>query len=415
MSKTPKLRFKEFSGDWESKKVKQLMNEKIIEQPLDGNHGDIHPTTNDYVETGIPFIMASDLYNGKVDYLNCKYISEETAKGLRKGFAKEGDILITHKATIGEIALVKNIDTDYIVLTPQVTYYRVNDYSILNNIYLKSYFESENFMNTFKKIASDGSTRSYIGITKQQELDIIYPKIEEQEKIASFFSLIDDKISLQSEKVEALKAYKRGMMQKIFSRELRFKDDEGRDYPEWEEKKLGDVLSIPEKIKEDNVSKDKLLTVKLHRKGIQINENTETLNIGSTTYYKRKAGQIIYGKQNFFNGAIDIVPDKFDGFISSGDVPSLDVNKEIADVQFILNIIGRDAFYKRTESLATGTGSKRLHENVLFTINIDLPCLNEQKKIVNLLNVIYKKIEKEQEKLDSLNEYKKGLLQQMFV
>ena len=67
---------------------------------------------------------------------------------------------------------------------------------------------------------------------------------EEQDKIANFFSLIDNKISLQSEKVEALKDYKKGIMQKIFSRELRFKDDEGRDYPEWEERKLGDICTF---------------------------------------------------------------------------------------------------------------------------------------------------------------------------
>ena len=74
------------------------------------------------------------------------------------------------------------------------------------------------------------------------KMDIPCPSKEEQEKIANFFSLIDNKISLQSEKVEALKDYKKGIMQKIFSRELRFKDDEGRDYPEWEERKLGDII-----------------------------------------------------------------------------------------------------------------------------------------------------------------------------
>ena len=68
------------------------------------------------------------------------------------------------------------------------------------------------------------------------------PKNEEKEKIASFFSLMDKKIELQTEKVEELKNYKKGIMQKIFSRELRFKDENGNDYPEWEEKKLSELL-----------------------------------------------------------------------------------------------------------------------------------------------------------------------------
>ena len=415
MSKVPKLRFKEFSGDWESKTVKQLMNEKIIEQPLDGNHGEIHPTTNDYVETGIPFIMASDLYNGKVDYLNCKYISEETAKWLRKGFAKEGDVLITHKATIGEIALVKNIDTNYIVLTPQVTYYRVNDYSILNNIYLKSYFESANFMNTFKKIASDGSTRSYIGITKQQELDIRYPKIEEQEKIASFFSLIDDKISLQGEKVEALKDYKRGMMQKIFSRELRFKDDEGRDYPDWEEKKLGELIKVKSNRNKNSVV-DLVLSVSNTKGFITQSEQFEDRVVASSDISNYK----IVEKNDFaFNPAR----------INVGSIARLKLyDKGIISPMYIcfrcLDLLDNDyleyflmthSFDVQMKKKLEGSVRQTLSAEALGEIRIGLPCLDEQKKIGRFLNSINDKIEKEQEKLDSLNEYKKGLLQQMFV
>src|SRR5699024_3504432 len=98
-----------------------------------------------------------------------------------------------------------------------------------------------------------GGTQKFIGLGMIRDLSILIPSIEEQEKIAFFFSLIDDKISLQGEKVEALKDYKKGMMQKIFSRELRFKDDEGRDYPEWEEKKLGDyIVEYKEKTTENN-------------------------------------------------------------------------------------------------------------------------------------------------------------------
>ena len=322
------------------------------------------------------------------------------------------DIIFSKDGSLGNPALIENLKfeatingtmmlvrLDNNIIHPKYFYY------ILNSIY-------------FEKLISVLKSGSSIPHIFQRDIvSFKFPitKIEEQEKIASFFSLIDKKISLQSEKVEMLKEYKKGMMQKIFSRELRFKDDSRIDYPEWKCMKLEDILTIPEKIKEENISKDKLLTVKLHRKGVHVNENTETLSIGSTVYYKRKAGQIIYGKQNFFNGAIAIIPKKFDGFISSGDVPALDVNNNVADSVYILNFIGRDTFYKRTEALATGTGSKRLHENILLDISIELPCIDEQKKIVDLLNKINEKLEKEQEKLDSLNEYKKGLLQQMFV
>ena len=96
--------------------------------------------------------------------------------------------------------------------------------------------------NYIKSITKPAVNQASFTTVDFKRFNINIPSKEEQEKIANFFSLIDNKISLQSEKIEALKDYKKGIMQKIFSRELRFKDDEGRDYPEWEERKLGDII-----------------------------------------------------------------------------------------------------------------------------------------------------------------------------
>lgn len=389
MSNVPKLRFKEFSEEWESKKLGDIC-EIIMGQS---------PSSSCYNENniGLPLIQ------GKADIKDRKTLPRIYTSDITK-ICDVGDIIMSVRAPVGYIS--KSSQKSCIgrgVCGIKAKQNREFIYQFLIG-----------YEDKWDKI-SQGSTFESINRNDIDNTKISIPSLQEQEKIAFFLSLIDDKINLQSEKVKYLKDYKKGLMQKIFSGELRFKDENGNDYPEWEEKKLGEILSIPDKIKENYICKDRLLTVKLHRKGIQVNENTETLNIGSTVYYKRKAGQLIYGKQNFFNGAIDIIPDKLDGFISSGDVPSLDINENIANGKFILGYIGRESFYKKTEALATGTGSKRLHENILFEININLPCLDEQNKISNLLSSVDKKIEKEQEKLDSLNEYKKGLLQQMFV
>ena len=398
MNKTPKLRFKEFSGDWESKKIVEVA--KVV--------GGGTPSTIEtkYWNGNIPWFTPTEIKSQKFVSISERTITEE---GLKKSSAKilpKGTVLLTTRASLGDMAIAEK------QVTTNQGFQSIIAGESINNEFI--YYLQPKLKRYCYKNAS-GSTFLEISKNSIEQFKFKMPSLEEQEKIASFFSLIDKKISLQSEKVEMLKEYKKGMMQKIFSRELRFKDDSRIDYPEWKCMKLEDILTIPEKIKEENISKDKLLTVKLHRKGVHVNENTETLSIGSTVYYKRKAGQIIYGKQNFFNGAIAIIPKKFDGFISSGDVPALDVNNNVADSVYILNFIGRDTFYKRTEALATGTGSKRLHENILLDISIELPCIDEQKKIVDLLNKINEKLEKEQEKLDSLNEYKKGLLQQMFV
>ena len=181
-------------NNWKTYSVEELINDEIIYKPLDGNHGGTHPKGSDFIKSGIPFIMATDIVNGKVDITNCKFISKEQADKLRKGFAKSGDILITHKASIGRTAVVPEIESEYIILTPQVTYYRVRDRKKLDINYLKQYFNSPFFQNEINTRAGSGSTRAYIGITDQLKLTVSFPSIEEQQAIASILSDIEDKI-----------------------------------------------------------------------------------------------------------------------------------------------------------------------------------------------------------------------------
>lgn len=187
--------------------VKELMDKKVIDQPMDGNHGELHPTSKDYVNKGIPFIMASDLENGTVNYENCKYISEVTAERLRKGFAINGDVLLSHKGTVGRTAIVENIPYNYIVLTPQVTYYRVLNNSVLNKHYLKYYFDSPYFQHLFLKRAGAGSTRAYLGIVEQQNLPIRYPDIDIQNKIIDVLYSIDKKIDINNKIIKELETF----------------------------------------------------------------------------------------------------------------------------------------------------------------------------------------------------------------
>ncbi len=181
---------------WQRLTVAELVREGMIEKPLDGNHGEIHPKGSDFVSSGIPFVMASDVVNGMVDLKGCNFITLEQAESLRKGFAQKGDVLLTHKATLGRTAIVPKLDTAFIMLTPQVTYYRIRDKSRLNNRYLKYYFDSPFFQRSLSSMAESGSTRAYIGITEQLKLPVIVPPIEEQHSVASVLGSLDDKIEL---------------------------------------------------------------------------------------------------------------------------------------------------------------------------------------------------------------------------
>ena len=157
---------------WIKYTVQDLIDRGFIDPPMDGNHGEIHPKVSDYVASGVPFIMANNLSDGFVDLSQCAFISEKQASSLRKGFAKPNDVLLTHKATLGRVAIVPE-GNDYIISTPQVTYYRVH--KGLSNVYLRYYFTSSYFQSILESFAGGGSTRAYIGITKQCELPIYLP------------------------------------------------------------------------------------------------------------------------------------------------------------------------------------------------------------------------------------------------
>ena len=146
----------------------------------------------------------------------------------------------------------------------------------------------------------------------------------------------------------------------------------------WEQRKVGDFA------KESNILghtgiEAKKLTVKLHCKGVE--EATEAQS-GScnTRYYVRRAGQFIYGKQNFFNGAIGIVPKNLDKYESTKDVPAFDLDSSV-DVEWLYYFMSRPEFYKSIESECTGTGSKRFHIDNFYLIELSTTQINEQRKI----------------------------------
>ncbi len=220
--------------NWNTYSVQELIDRDMLEPPMDGNHGGSHPKTSDYVSFGVPFIMANNLVNGLVDYKHCAYISEEQAKTLRKGFAKPGDVLLTHKATIGRTAIVSD-EYSTTILTPQITYYRVK--KGISNRYLKYYFDTPAFQNTFANWAGSGSTRSYLGITAQRKLPITLPPFEIQHKIASILGTFDDKIELNNAINNNLEQQAQAIFKSWF---VDFEPFGGVIPNDWKQTKLGD-------------------------------------------------------------------------------------------------------------------------------------------------------------------------------
>jgi len=145
-----------------------------IARPLDGNHGAKHPKGDDYVPEGVPFIMAQDLKDKKVDFNSCHFITEKQASTLKKGWAKTGDVLLTNKGTIGRVAIVQESEYEDMLLTPQITYYRcLRD---IDNEYLAGYFITDFFVNQLEKLTT-GTTRASVTITQQENLELIIPPV----------------------------------------------------------------------------------------------------------------------------------------------------------------------------------------------------------------------------------------------
>ena len=207
-----KARFVEMFGDpiinpkgYIKLTVAEAIEAGYIEKPFDGNHGSKHPKASEYVESGIPFLMANNVIDGNVDLINCSFITEQRANKLDKGFAKDQDVLITHKGTIGRTAVLRT-DYEFVMLTPQVAAYRVK--KGITPDYLCSYFTTEYFQNDMRLLAAaGGSTRAYAGITAQLQLQLIIPPLDEQKTYTNFIKQVD------KSKFEELKVF--NLKQKI--------------------------------------------------------------------------------------------------------------------------------------------------------------------------------------------------------
>ena len=230
--------------------------------------------------------------------------------------------------------------------------------------------------------------------------EIGLPSIEEQKKIAKLLSLLDERITTQNKIIDKLQSLIKGIVDCTILRK---------------EKNaiVGDVCSISEQIRaEANI--DDIITVRLHGNGV-CKSSAENLQLGATQYYRRRAGQLIYGKQNFHNGAIGIVPISLDNGITSKDIPSFDIDEMKCNSVYLLAQLQSSQYYKPAEALTTGTGSKRLKEETFLKMPIVLPNKREQDNIAVLIHRASMNLDHAKRLLELLTIQKQYLLHQMFI
>ena len=301
-----------------------------------------------------------------------------------------------------------NMDEKF-TLQRSVAILRVNEQISYNFLYY--YIQTSAFQNRLKSVVNQ-SAQGGVYLNSLKKLNIkLTADMNEQNKISSFLSIIDKKIELLEQKYQYYQEFKKYLMQQIFTQKLRFNFTD-----EWDKVLLKDVAFIPKKTKLTNIEGLKLLTVKLHTKGIEINDRIKPkLTKRGRPYYIRRSGELLIGRQNFHNGGMGIVPKSLDGGICSNAISSFNVFEDKIDVNYLYYFLARPEYYIKSERLIGGTGQKEFSEKELLKLKIDLPSLEEQNKIVDFLSNIDHKIELSENQLNKTQEFKKGLLQQMFI
>ena len=397
----PKLRFKEFDADWISNKIIDL-----------ADYVDYRGKTPKKVESGILLVTAKNIKQGYLDYSVSQEFIEPSDfdEVMRRGKVELNDVLITTEAPLGNVASVDRTD---IALAQRVIKYR-GKIDLLDNLFLKQKFLSESFQEILKSKATGGTVQGIKGSVLHQ-IPLIVPSKQEQTKIASFLSNVDEKISQLTQKHALLSQYKQGMMQKLFSQQIRFKADDGSEFEEWDEKILSELFDYANgKSFEAEVIENgsfKLITLNsIDIKG-NLKNSHKTISQGDNSLLRNDLIMILSDvAHGNFLGLTAIIPDN--SFVLNQRVGRLrsktDIN--ICYMRFYINF--NQKYFK-----LNGQGSSQLNlsKGDVLSFPVNLPCLEEQTKIANFLSSIDQKIEVVAQQIDQDKQWKKGLLQQMIV
>lgn len=394
----PKLRFRGFEDEWIEKKLNE------ITKLTDGVH-----FTPEYVNNGIQFWSVETI----VSNVKPKYITKEANKLANKRCKPEKfDILMTR---IGTLAKSKVL-TDDNAINIYVSVALIKSNKIFNSFFLKQYFDTNIYYKDFLSKALLTAVPKKINMDSLKQTKVKLPSLQEQKKIAHFFTLIDKKIEKQSEKVEALKTYQKGIMQKIFKQEIRFKAENGEEYPEWEEKRLGDVLN---EVNEKTTVNNQYEILSSTANGILKQSeyfNREIASNNNIGYKVLRYNQIVLSPQNLWLGNINY-NDKFtSGLVSpSYKVFNIDCKYNSKYISYIIKTNRMLNEYKNASEQGASVVRRNLNTDLFYDIKVIIPILEEQTKIADFFSTIDEKMDKEEKKLEELKVWKKGLLQKMFV
>jgi type I restriction enzyme S subunit len=363
IKRVPELRFGEFSGEWVEDRLEKFCNKIASGKSKHSDNGQYKL----YGSTGI--IGATDEYSNDGKYILIARV------GANAGLTNviEGQFGVTDNTLV--VDLKNTVDIDFILSL-------LHKYNLNRLVF--------------------GSGQPLITGGQLKTLKLNFPSKQEQEKIASFLSSVDSCIEQLSKKEQLLREYKKGVMQKIFLQELRFKDDNGSEFPEWVEKKLGEVgkFYAGGDLHKLDYTKEK---DEKHIYPIYANGTGEGLYGYATTFQYNKNCVTVSGRGSL--GYANVRKQKFNAIVRLIVIEP----KEYIESKFLKEIINSITF------AIESTGVPQLTVPQISSYKINLPSLKEQTKIANFLSSLDTKIEQVNKELNLTKEFKKGLLQKMFV
>ena len=406
---TPQLRFKEFNGDWSLTLFQDLFTFKNGVNASKEQYG-----------SGIKFINVLDIINNPngITYESIIGSVNVTSKEIEKNLVQYGDVLFQRSSETREEVGQSNV---YLSNEPVVFggfVIRGSAQQDYDPIFINELLKTDSLRDQITQL-SGGSTRFNIGQDSLNKVSAYLPSKEEQTKIASFLSAVDEKISQLTQKHELLSQYKQGMMQKLFSQQIRFKADDGSEFGEWEETTLGErgTFLKGKGISKADIAEDGILPCIRYGElytiyGEIISNVISATNLDRDSLILSKANDVLIPASG--ETQIDIATASCvleDDIALSGDLNIYRTKENGAFLSYMI----RSSLKMQIAQLAQGNSVVHLYSSQLKSVQLSLPCLEEQTKIANFLSAIDQKIEVVAQQIKQAKQWKKGLLQQMFV
>lgn len=404
----PKLRFPGFRGEWEEKKFYDL-----LDQVLDFRGRT--PLKLSMTWGGdIPSLSALNVKMGYIDIsIDPHFGSEELyRKWMINGDLEKNDIVFTMEAPLGNVALIP--DNRKYILSQRVVALKTNENA--DNKFLYHLMSAPKFQNMVERLGT-GSTAKGINQMSLKKIKVTLPAVvDEQKKIAGFLAVVDDGVAVIDKMLKLLKKYKKGVMQKIFTQKTRFKQGNGKSYPDWRTKKLDEVAEVsPGSSKSSEINPEGnnvIVDMGAVSADGRLLESKKTFSIGDAL----ETTDLVMAKDDIGGGNIIgkvvMIPES-NKYVCGDHVYRLKVHG--VDTAYLYYAINSPTVSRSFRSKANGTAQIGITNNTVKNQPIQIPAEEEQQKIADFLTAIDDKIKLEEAKLTQAKKFKKSLLQRMFA